>query len=241
MVDAIVDVKEILAIIPARGNSKGIPRKNMIPLCGKPLLQWALESTSKSNMITRSLVSSEDDKILQFCRKQNFETIRRPADLSQDNSTSESVIMHVLKTLKKNEDYNPDIILLLQATSPLRTAIDIDNAIHFIINSNGRSLISGYIPDKHPLKTFIIGEEKYLLPISKPEYPFMARQVLPIAFNPDGAIYITYTTDFLLNKTFYNDHTIPFYLDNKKKVDIDSIEDLKIAEQMIISMNTQII
>ncbi len=123
----------------------------------------------------------------------------------------------------------------MQATSPLRTAVDIDNAIELFVNCEARSLISGYVPDKHPLKTFIVGENKFLIPVSKPEYPFMARQLLPEAFVPDGAIFMTYTVDFLKNDTFFNEYTIPFYLDKNKCIDIDTLEDLKKTEQLIKS------
>lgn len=134
--------KQILAIIPARGGSRGIPRKNIRLLNGKPLIAYTIESALNSELIDRVIVSTEDKEIVQISEKSGAEVIKRPEELAGDDTSTEDVLKHVVVQFEKDEKYTPDIIVLLQCTSPLRERNDIDNAIKKMIDSGADSLLS---------------------------------------------------------------------------------------------------
>jgi len=119
---------EILAIIPARGGSKGIPGKNIKLLCGKPLIAYTIEASHNSKYITRTVVSTEDEKIKEVAQSYGAEVVDRPAELAQDETKTAPVMLHVLDELEKKEGYKPDLVILLQATCPLRDENEIDKA-----------------------------------------------------------------------------------------------------------------
>ena len=133
----------ILAIIPARGGSKGIPRKNIKLLAGKPLIAYSIEAAIKSEFVNRVIVSTDDDEIEQISIKYGAEVIIRPKKLAEDDSPTIDGIIHALNILEKT-GYLPDIVVLLQPTSPLRTQDDVDNAIIYYLKNKDKydSLIS---------------------------------------------------------------------------------------------------
>ena len=118
---------KIISIIPARGGSKSLPRKNLVEFLGEPLINKTIEQSINSEYIDKTIVSTDNQEIKQQSLKYNLEVIDRPKDISGDEATTESAMMHVLETLKNDEDYIPDIVILLQVTSPLRKNDDIDN------------------------------------------------------------------------------------------------------------------
>ena len=134
---------KIISIIPARGGSKSIPKKNLIDFLGKPLIVRTIEQALSTKLVNRTIVSTDNEEIGDVAKNHGAEIIKRPYDISGDDATTESAILHTLNTLKENENYIPDVVILLQATSPLRKANDINNAINYFINHNGDSLISG--------------------------------------------------------------------------------------------------
>ncbi len=135
---------DIIAIILARGGSKGIPKKNLRNFCGKPLLQWSIEQTKKIKEISSIWVSSENDEILNFSKKLGVNIIKRPESLADDNSTSESGWLHALSYIEKNYSL-PKIVLVLQPTSPLRESLDLQNGLDSFRNFEYDSLFSGSI------------------------------------------------------------------------------------------------
>jgi len=134
---------KIVSIIPARGGSKGIPNKNIIPVADKPLLGWTIEQSINTKSISETYVSTNDDKIAKVARQYGAEVIPRPEEISGDTSSSESAILHALEYLKEEKGLQPDFVVMLSATSPLRKKDDIDNAINLFIIENADSLISG--------------------------------------------------------------------------------------------------
>lgn len=133
---------KVLAIIPARGGSKAIPRKNVVDFCGKPLLAWSIEHARACRRIDRIVVSTDDDEIAAVARTWGAEVIARPAELSSDEVSSESALVHVLDTLELREAYVPDMVVFLQATSPLRGDGDLDSAIATLEREGVDSLVS---------------------------------------------------------------------------------------------------
>jgi CMP-N-acetylneuraminic acid synthetase len=222
---------KVLAIIPARGGSKGIPKKNLIDVAGKPLVAWAIEAALKSDAISTIVVTSDSKEILEFSSTyKNVRCLERPEHLSKDSSLTEPVISHVLKNLN-HTDY--DYLILLQPTSPLRTTDDINAAISLLSTSEATSLISVTEPSHHPLKSFIKDEKGYLKGLVNNEFPFMPRQELPEVFQPNGAIYIVEVAEFLKINKLFTEKTIAYKMSTEKSIDIDTLEDIIKIESII--------
>ncbi|GFD73516.1 hypothetical protein KUL113_29360 [Tenacibaculum sp. KUL113] len=222
---------KIISIIPARGGSKGLPGKNIIDLAGKPLIAWTIEASLKSKYITKTIVSSEDDNILDIAKKNGSEILKRPKELALDTTPSEPVIEHVLNSIEDINKY--DYLLLLQPTSPLRNAADIDSAIEKLKEKAATALISTKTIDNKILKAFKNNKKGYLEGVSNNDYPFMRRQDLPIVYMPNGAIYIVKVEDFLKSKQLFTDKTISFEMSVEKSLDIDTMDDLDRAVKII--------
>ena len=130
------DQMKILAIVPARGGSKGIPQKNIYPLCNKPLIYYTIKAIQKSKMITRAILSSDSEDILNIATEYGLEApFVRPAELARDDTPALPVIKHAVQWLEENDNYRADYIILLQPTSPLRTEKHIDGALSKLLNS----------------------------------------------------------------------------------------------------------
>jgi CMP-N,N'-diacetyllegionaminic acid synthase len=230
-------IKKVLAIIPARGGSKGLPRKNIINLSGKPLISWTIEASLKSKYITKTIVSSDDDEILDISKKCGAEIIKRPNSLSGDTSTSESVVEHVINhLLSRKEKF--DILILLQPTSPLRTFQDIDMAFDIMNNSDSTALISGYKVDSKFLKILVEGDKGYIGGIMNNKYLFTRRQDLPKVYDSNGAIYIVKMKDFIKNKSFMSNKTVVYNMSKEKSLDIDTSEDLERASRLMTAISS---
>ena len=134
--------KQIIAVIPARGGSKRVPRKNLLPLRGKPLIVHTIEHAKHSRLISRIIVSTDDNEISDVALQYGAEVIKRPPELSGDTAPSEVALVHVVDWLAEKEKYDPDILVFLQCTSPIRNESDIDNAITVFRGNNADSLFS---------------------------------------------------------------------------------------------------
>jgi N-acylneuraminate cytidylyltransferase len=135
-------MQRCVAIIPARGGSKGIPGKNLMDLCGKPLIAHTIEHARSASSVQRVVVSTDDDEIARVATMFGAEVIRRPPEISGDTARSEAAIVHVLEELSRTEHYEPDLIVFLQATSPLRRPEDVQAAIDLLVRENADSLFS---------------------------------------------------------------------------------------------------
>jgi CMP-N,N'-diacetyllegionaminic acid synthase len=226
---------KIISIIPARGGSKGLPGKNIIDLAGKPLIAWTIEASLKSKYITKTIVSSDDDKILEVSEQFGSKILKRQDELALDTTPSEPVIEHVLNNINDIEQY--DFLILLQPTSPLRDEKDIDSAIELLIEKKATALISTKEIDNKILKAFKNNENGYLEGIANNEYPFMRRQDLPTTFMPNGAIYIVSIQEFLKSKKLFTNKTISFEMDEEKSFDIDTLEDLQVCSKILLGNN----
>ncbi len=221
--------KKVLAIIPARGGSKGLPRKNIIDLARKPLIAWTIEASLGSKYITKTIVSSDSDEILEVAKKYGSDTVKRPDELATDISSSEVVVKHSLESMEEKFEY----VVLLQPTSPLRDTVDIDRTFEKLFSLDATALISVCEYDNKILKAFKENEFGYIEGISNNKYPFMRRQDLPKTYMSNGAIYIIKVDEFLRNNSFYTDKTVQFVMDDIKSLDIDTKEDLEKVEKYI--------
>ena len=216
---------KVIAIIPARGGSKGIPRKNLVNFSGKPLMQWSIDAALKSKYITDVVVSSDDDEILNVAQlNKEVLIIKRPKELAQDTSKTAPVLTHVLESLK---EVKFDYLILLQPTSPLRTAKDIDLAFEKLLNSEATSLISVCELEHHPFKSFKLDEKGYLQGIINNDYPFYPRQSLPKAYRANGAIYIIKVNNFIKDETLFTNKATHFEMSTDASLDIDTSKDLR--------------
>lgn len=234
---------EILTIIPARGSSKGIKRKNLVDFLGKPLVAYSIEHALACKSITRTIVSTDDDEIAQVARTFGAEVpFMRPSNLAQDHVLDWPVFEHALEFLAQKENYHPDIIVHLRPTAPYRKPEWIDAAIKLLIgNKQADSVRSVSKPDKHPYRMFIINSEGYLESIMKHEHPapyLLRRQELPSIYYYNCIIDVTRPETVLQKKSMTGDKILPYVLNPEDVLDIDTPNDLEIAKY-IVSLKTK--
>lgn len=223
----------LLAVIPARGGSKGIPRKNIRMVAGRPLIAYTIDAACKAHAIDRVVVSTEDDEIAEVSRKLGADVRRRPAVLAQDDTPTRDVLFQLAVELKA-ENYAPDAVVTLQPTSPLRTARHIDEAATlFAADPRADSLVS-IIEVPHifrPQSIMRPTEEGYLRPYL--EGPVVTRrQDKEAVFARNGAaIYITRTER--LAEYVFGGRLIGYVMDRESSLDIDTPEDLALAEALL--------
>jgi CMP-N,N'-diacetyllegionaminic acid synthase len=233
---------EILALIPARGGSKGIPKKNIVNVCGKPLIAYSIEQALTSKFIKRVIVSTDDDETAEISAKYGAEVpFKRPAEYAQDLSADIDVFQHALRWLRENEDYVPDIVLNHRTVCPVRKVEVIDKAIGLFINTpEADSLRSVCLSALTPYKMWRI-EGKYmkpLLPLSDFAESFnMPRQVLPKVYWQFGYVDMVRTEVITKKGRMSGDKVLPFIIEDEW-VDIDHEEDIEKAERLIKAMQT---
>lgn len=219
-----------IALIPARGGSKGLKKKNIFPIHEKPLISWTIESANTSKCIDQTFVSSDDEVILEIASNQGVNCIVRPKDLAEDSSSMESVIIDFIKQIN-DKAIEFKYLVLLQPTSPLRDRNDIEEACKIFLRLKADSLISVTKTDSSVFKTLILNKDGFLKAAFKDNFPSMNRQELPTAYKPNGAIYIIDKDLFVNNPTFFQKKTVMYEMDAKRSIDVDSIEDIRIIEE----------
>lgn len=230
---------KILAIIPARGGSKGVPRKNIKELGGKPLLAYTVEAAQKSKLIDRLILSSEDKEIIEVANSLGVEVpFKRPEKLAKDQSGSMGVVQHAVEVLEQQGEVY-DAVILLQVTSPFREEGLIDQAIEKFIKSEADALVS-VLPVPHeynPHWVFETDNNDNLNIATGEKQIIKRRQDLPQAYFRDGSIYIT-KTKCIKQGSFFGEHLTYIESNPKMYVNIDTMEDWKKAEEMVINMNS---
>lgn len=224
---------KILAIIPARSGSKGIPCKNIQKLGKYPLIYYTIKSAQQSK-VNRIIVSTDNKEISKISMKYGAEIpFLRPKKISQSNSSTTVAIEHAVKSLNKF-GYNPDIIVLLQPTSPFRSANMINRSIEMLIHSNASSVISVMHAKKHPFQAFT-QKNGYLKHFNKNhEKKFYQRQLLPEMFFETGSVYTFWTKTLENFNSIYGPKIKPILSDaDEFHLDIDSKFDLFIAEMIL--------
>lgn len=223
--------KKILAIVPARGGSKGVKRKNIKLAGGKPLIAWIIESAKKSTHIDRLILSSEDEEIIRIAREYGCEApFIRPESLARDDSSTIDVVIHALEKLPEF-----DYVVLLQPTSPLTRTLDIDGCIQQCIESGLKSCVSISEVEKSPFWMFTSDISGGLTPLMGYEYLNRRRQDLPLTYLPTGAIYVAQREWVLDKRTFYFKETSGYIVPKKYSIDIDTENDFKIFEESLRS------
>lgn len=224
---------KVLGVIPARGGSKGVKGKNIKLLNGKPLVQYTWESVQESKLLSRTILSSEDDDIIESGRSLGIEVpFQRPAELAQDDSKTLDVIIHVLNYFEAIHE-NFDAVCILQPTTPFRGKGLIDKAINRFIAGNFDSLVSvRQVPDEYNPHWVFEEKDGNLQLATKDEHIISRRQELPKAYFRDGAIYLT-KVEVILNELSLYGKKIGFVESyNKPYVNIDTPEDWMKAEKL---------
>lgn len=223
---------KILAVIPARGGSKGVPRKNVKMLAGKPLIAWTIEEAKKSKYIDRVIISSEDEEILGVAKNYGCEVpFVRPKELAEDNTPGIEPILHAI-----SECTGFEYVVLLQPTSPLRTVQDIDGCIKKILEYNAEFCVSVSRADKSPYWMFTLNNEK-LVPVFPEEHKIANRQALPVSYAINGAVYVAKIDSLKKTKNFINDSTLSYIMPNESSIDIDTMQDFKVCEFLLKDKN----
>lgn len=220
----------VFALVPARGGSKGILQKNIVPLVDQPLLAYTLKAAQESGVIDSVYVSSDDDQILSVAHYYGAERIKRDPHLARDESPIDPVVAECIHRLKLA---GKDIIILLLPTSPLRTAVHIREALaEFRDFPTCRSLISVCEINNQLMKAYVGGGE-FLQPLAGAHSSYMRRQDLPSLYMPNGAISIFKVDDFMREEKIPRTHEIPYLMSDYDSLDVDTPADLLIAEQRL--------
>jgi len=217
--------KTFLAIIPARGGSKRLPRKNVLDLAGKPLIAWTIEAGLKSKYIDKLIVTSDDKEILNIAKKYGSDIIKRPDELANDTATSFDAIKHALVNV---DTY--DYIVLLQPTSPLRNQKHIDEAIELLEEKQADATVSVCEMDHSPLWSNTLPEDGSMSNFLRAGIKDKRSQDLEKYYRLNGAIYICKTERLLKEKTFFiNDKIFAYQMDRTSSIDIDEEADFLMA------------
>jgi CMP-N,N'-diacetyllegionaminic acid synthase len=221
-----------IALITARGGSKGLPRKNILPLNGKPLISWTIEAALQSDCIEKVFVSTDDTEISAISKLYGAEVIDRPREFATDTATSDVVIEHAI-TYIEEQGYDLEIIVLLQPTSPLRTSQHIDDAFVLYKQKKANIVLSVFEPEHTPIKAYVEQEDGSIRGIHSDDAPYKRRQDLPRSFQPNGAIYIFNVQSFKKLNRIPRDKVYPFVMLTNESVDVDTFEDLQHIENYL--------
>lgn len=221
-----------VALITARGGSKGLPRKNVLPLAGKPLIAWTIEAALSAKCIDKVYVTTDNAEIAQVSQQFGASVINRPAELAQDDTGSEPVIAHAISHLQA-ENINVEQVFLLQPTSPLRNARHIDSAWQHYCQQKAACLISVFEPKHTPAKAYKVNSDGTISGLLSDSAPYTRRQDLPTAVQPNGAIYLFSAAAFMQQRQIPRQHVVPFMMNHNDSVDIDSADDLAVAATLM--------
>lgn len=216
-----------LAIIPARGGSKGILGKNLLPFCGKPLLAWSIEQALRSKYIKSVYVSSDDDEILKVAESYGAIGIKRPKELATDTSTSEEALLHALNYIEAGSDQRIDVVVFLQATSPVRKTEDIDNAIEKFLSEGADSLFSAAVLEDFCIWGF---RDNRLESITFNHRNRGLRQDREPSYLENGSIYIFKPEILRKYNNRLGGKIVMYSMEYWKSFEIDKIEDIEICE-----------
>ena len=225
---------KILAIIPGRGGSKGIPSKNIQKLGNLPLIAHTIQSARKSKNVNRIIVSTDNDEIVNVSKKFGAEVpFKRPKKFSLDKSSTLDVVQHTIRFLEEKENYIPDIITILLPTCPFRPKNLIDDSIQLLKKTNATSVVSVSKSKKHAFKAFI-PKNGFLKPFKKDHLKYYQRQLYPDMYHTTGAAYTFWFNTLKKYGHYYGPRMKPLIsTDEKINIDIDHIFDLFLGEMTI--------
>ncbi len=231
-----------LGIIPARGGSKGILRKNIRPLCGKPLLQYTAEAALSARRLSRVVLSTDDEEIAAVGRRCGLEVpFMRPPNLAQDDTPTLPVMQHAVRWIEAQQGERYNFICVLQPTNPLRRPEDIDACLDMLEHDDLDSVVSVLpVPlEYNPHWVYLRAEDGLLRLSTRESMPIPRRQELPLAFHREGSVYAT-RRDVILNEdSLYGKRVAGYLMDTANSVNIDGPEDWARAESILLGRCNQ--
>jgi CMP-N-acetylneuraminic acid synthetase len=225
----------VLGLIPARGGSKGVPRKNIKSLYGRPLLAYTAEAALAARRLSRVILSTEDEEIAEVGRSCGLEVpFLRPIELARDETPMLPVAQHAVRLLEERGDHF-DAICLLQPTNPLRSPDDIDACIELLESGGGDAVVTTLrVPDEYnPHWVYFPDSQGWLRLSAGEDSPIPRRQELPPAFHREGSVYVTRRETLMERNSFYGARLLGYEMNPNRSVNIDTVEDWRRAERLI--------
>ena len=224
----------IIAIIPARGGSKTIPRKNIKLLAGKPLIVYTIETALKSKLLDRVIVSTDDEEIAVISKKHGAEVpFIRPRELALDTTPMLPVLQHAVSYVERNGKSHVDIVVLLQPTSPFREVSDIKNCIEKLKNEKVDSVVTVCEAEHNPYFAMMKFQNDNLMPLLKTEKPITRRQEAPKVYRLNGAVYAVRRNVLINENKIFTDNTKAVIMSQERSIDLDRPIDFEFAEFLI--------
>lgn len=235
-----METPEVLALIPARGGSKSIPRKNIRSFAGHPLMAYSIAAGLAAERVSRVIVSTDDEEIAGVARRYGAETpFLRPAECSQDQTPDLPVFQHALEWLAEHENYHPEIVVQLRPTSPFRRVAHIDGAVYRLIERPEADAVRAVcVPFQNPYKMWRIEPDGFMRPLMDTPFrePYnMPRQALPEAYWQTGYVDAAWADTILTKNSMTGERILPLVIDPSEWIDIDSPDDWRRAERLLES------
>ena len=229
-----------VGLITARGGSKGIPRKNVRLLAGKPLIAWTIEAARATRLIDRIIVSTDNQEIadvaIQFGAEVPF---MRPAELALDNSSHLDVALHALQWIESRQDEQVEYLVTLQPTSPLRICSDIDGAIELASRSDADAVIGVCEAESHPYLMHQRASDGVLTPFVASDIKYLRRQDLPPAYRINGAVYVHCAQRLKASRVWFPSNVVGYVMPSERSLDIDTEWDLKLVDCLLRESNDE--
>ena len=232
-----INGKSVIGIVPARAGSKGLPRKNIAPLCGKPLIAWSIEAGLRSQYIDLVIVSTDSNKIASIAAEYGASVpFIRPAELATDKTPTIDVVIHALEYLHNERKQRFDYTVLLEPTSPLRDEADIDRAIKQLVDNVGASSLVGISRTEAQNPEFLVclSENNFLRGFDQSEIKPVRRQEIKDVYFLEGSIYVSDTKTLIARRTFCHQETLGCIFPKWKSLEVDDIDDLIMVEALML-------
>ena len=232
-----INGKSVIGIVPARAGSKGLPRKNIAPLCGKPLIAWSIEAGLRSQYIDLVIVSTDSNKIASIAAEYGASVpFIRPAELATDKTPTIDVVIHALEYLNNQRKQRFDYTVLLEPTSPLRDEADIDRAIKQLVDNVGASSLVGISRTEAQNPEFLVclSENNFLRGFDQSEIKPVRRQEIKDVYFLEGSIYVSDTKTLIARRTFCHQETLGCIFPKWKSLEVDDLEDLIMVEALML-------
>ena len=225
--------KRIIAVIPARGGSKGVPKKNIKGIHGKPLIAWTIEAAQSSKYLDEVIVSTDSFEIKEVAEKHGARVpFLRPSQLAEDTTSSMDVLIHAINFLKNEEHKEFDVLIMLEPTSPLRETKDIDASLEALINHKTARSIAGVSNVEGANPDFVVTLEDGLMR-SKNNFVVKRRQDIDDYYFYEGTIYASYVSDLYEKRNFYHELALAYIVPKWKSFEIDDLIDFTIIEHLL--------
>ena len=224
-----INDRTVVAVIPARAGSKGIPRKNVVPFGGRPLVQWTIEAARASDYVDHIVVTTDDREVSALATGQGITVVTRPADLACDSTTAAEVIAHVLEL-----DFSEDLLVYLQPTSPLRLAADIDGCLDLLVSSGAPGVVSVVAVREAPEWMYRFEEGSAALRPLVADHQSFRRQDLPHTVRLNGAVYCASQQSLRPDGRFLRLQLAGYEMPAHRSIDIDDLADLEAAERELL-------